>query len=82
MWSKAFWLATLERAVKTAAQSVALAIGAEQVNAITLDWAELGGFGAGGFVLSVLTSVGSGLVSSQPGPSLTNVEVLPAVSQE
>lgn len=77
MWNKAFWLATLERAVKTAAQAAVLVVVAGQANVVSVDWAELAGFAAGGFVLSVLTSLGSGLVTSTPGPSLTNAEVIP-----
>lgn len=51
--------AILERACKTAAQGAVLAIGSEsvQANALTLDWSTIGGFAAGGFVLSVLTSI-------------------------
>lgn len=57
IWTKAFWQATAERAVKTAAQSALLVLGAEQVDAIAVSWQEVGGFALGGFVLSVLTSI-------------------------
>ena len=50
---------TLERAVKTAAQSALLLIGADQVNALAVDWPQVGAFALGGFVLSVLTSIAS-----------------------
>lgn len=54
---KAYVLAVLERATKTAAQSALLVFGADQVNALHASWADVGGFAAGGFILSVLTSV-------------------------
>jgi hypothetical protein len=76
MFTRAFWSAALERAVKTAAQSAILVIGADQVNALVVSWAEVGGFALGGFVLSVLTSVGSDALTDRPGPSLTNAEHL------
>jgi len=76
MLTKAFWLAVTERAVKSAAQAAVLVIGAEQVNAVNVDWAQIGGFALGGFVLSVLTSIGSGVITSTPGPSLTGAEVI------
>lgn len=76
MFTRAFWAAALERAIKTAAQSAVLVIGADQFDALAVSWPEVGGFALGGFVLSVLTSVGSDAVSSQHGPSLTNSEHL------
>lgn len=76
MFTRAFWSAALERAIKTAAQSAVLVIGADQFDALAVSWPEVGGFALGGFVLSVLTSVGSDAVSSQHGPSLTNSEHL------
>lgn len=72
IFTLAFWQATLERAVKTAAQAAILAIGADQVNVLTLDWQTLAGFAGGGFVLSVLTSLASNGLASNPGPSLAN----------
>lgn len=74
MWTKAFWRATTERALKTAAQSAILVVGADQVDVIGLDFATLGGFAAGGALLSVLTSVAS--VSISGGPSMTDAEHL------
>jgi hypothetical protein len=60
-------LAVLERATKTAAQSALLVVGADQTNVLSTDWAQVLGFAAGGFVLSVLTSVAtSGFGSSGP----------------
>lgn len=76
MFTRAFWAAAVERALKTAAQSAVLVIGADQFNALAVSWAEVGGFALGGFVLSVLTSVGSDVVTDETGPSLTNAEHL------
>ena len=59
MFTQRFVRATLERAVKTAAQSAILIIGADQLDALSADWGNVAGFALGGFVLSVLTSIGS-----------------------
>ena len=59
MFCKRFVLETLERAVKTGAQSALLIFGADQINALSADWVNVAGFALGGFVLSVLTSVAS-----------------------
>lgn len=48
----------LDRAVKTAAQSAVLTIGADQVNALDADWRLVGGMALGGAVLSLLTNLG------------------------
>jgi hypothetical protein len=69
IWTGAFWKATAERAVATAAQSALLAIGADQINALTLDWPTLGGFAAGGAVLSLLKSLGVNALTGT-GPSV------------
>lgn len=61
MWTLTFWQDAAERAIKTAAQSAILGLGFTSVtaNALTFDWVEMGGFAAGGFILSILSSVGS-----------------------
>lgn len=46
-----------DRAVKTAAQSALLTLGADQVNAFDADWRLVGGMALGGAVLSLLTNV-------------------------
>lgn len=75
MFTAAFIKATLERALKTAAQSAILVIGADQFNALDFDWANLGGFAAGGFALSVLTSVATGALTDG-NPSVGDAEVV------
>ena len=65
MFTRIFWTEVAERAVKTAAQSAILVFGADQVNALSASWADVGGFAAGGFVLSLLTSI----ATSGTGPS-------------
>jgi len=58
--SKQYWIDVFERAVKTAAQTAVVAIGAAAgFDLFTADWRTVGGAAAGGFVLSVLTSLGS-----------------------
>jgi hypothetical protein len=76
LWTKRFWQAVAERAVKTAAQSAVLVIGADQFNVINVDWLEVAGFAGGGAVLSVLTSVASARLSDGDGPSATDAERL------
>ncbi len=62
MFSLAFWRDALERAIKTAAQAPLLALGLSDtgpVNAFELDWRLGAGFAAGGFTISILSSVAS-----------------------
>lgn len=47
----------VDRAVRTAAQSALLTIGADQVNAFDADYKTVLGMALGGAVLSVLTSL-------------------------
>jgi hypothetical protein len=57
--SKRFVRETIERAVKSGAQAAILVIGADRLDAFSTDWVTVAGFAAGGFVLSVLTSLAS-----------------------
>lgn len=59
MFTKSFWKKAVERASKSAGQSALLAIGADQVNALSADWQTVAGFALGGAALSVLTSLAS-----------------------
>jgi hypothetical protein len=68
-----------ERAAKTAAQSVLLAIGAaEGLDLFTLDWQRALGAAAAGALLSVLTSIASLGIGPADSPSL----VAPIVSSD
>lgn len=67
MRTKAFWLDTLERAVKTAAQAV-IASGLIST-AVSIDWQAITGIGLTAALLSVLTSIGSARVGDD-SPSL------------
>lgn len=72
MFTKKFWKRTSERAVKTAGQAGALAlvaVGTDQVNALTADWLTVLGFALGGAALSVLTSLASLRVGPGDDPS-------------
>lgn len=60
----AFWKASAERAIKTAAQTAVALIGTDQVGILNLDWGEIGAVVATATVLSVLTSVASGVGGS------------------
>lgn len=76
IFSKPFAIASLERAIKTAAQSALLFIGADQANVLEFDWSNLGGFAAGGFVLSLLTSIVSAGIGDA-GPSVAGENLDP-----
>lgn len=68
-----FWRESFERAVKTAAQSAILVIGADQLDTLSADWANVASFALGGFVLSLLTSIASKRLGADDGsPSLVD----------
>ena len=75
MFTLAFWAASFERAVKTAAQTLVLLIGTGAVGITELNWPELAGLTATAALLSVLTSVVSG--AGDGNPSATNAETTP-----
>lgn len=84
MFTRKFWKAATERALKSGAQFVALTIGGgaiagaagnETVNAFLLDYPTLGGVFLGGALVSYLTSVISAPVGGD-GPSLTSAETI------
>ena len=77
MWTKDFWKATIERALKTFAQAEVALLTASGLDLIHAPW--LDSLAASGMatVISVLTSIGSGLATGS-GPSLTDAEVLPS----
>lgn len=77
IFSRAFWTAAAERALKTGAQSALLVFGADQINVLSVSWVEVGGFAAGGVVLSLLTSVASNRLGDGAGPSLANEYAVP-----
>jgi hypothetical protein len=72
--SRLFWRETFERGVKTAAQAAIIAIGQDVGGFDVFDasFADVAGFAAGGFVLSVLTSIASRHI----GPSDNNPSVV------
>lgn len=71
---RGFWVATAERAVKTAAQAAAAMLVAAGTGLLDTDWVAAASVAGMAAVLSVLTSVGSAGVGV-PGPSLAG-EVL------
>ena len=66
-----FWAQTLERAVKTFAQSAVALIGTQLVGVTDLDWVQIASVAAVAAVVSVLTSIGSAPIGSdKASPSL------------
>jgi hypothetical protein len=71
MFTKKFWRDAAERAISTAAEAVIGVIIADQVNVLTLDWQNLGGFAAGGALLSLLKALAAAkTVGSRDSASL------------
>lgn len=74
MWTRNFWIATVERAVKTAGQSLVLfwAVGDGLLNVWSIDAKQTTGIVLGGFLLSVVTSLASIPFTNTQSPSLTD----------
>ena len=71
-----FWIATLERAVKSLAQGFLVAGVGDTAGLLTLDWTAVLSIAVGMFLASLLTSIASGGASGGTGPSLSSAEVL------
>ena len=70
MWQWRFWRETIERAIKSAAQAVILALGAsEGLNLFDLDAVLLLGAAGAGALLSVLTSLSTFGFGASGSPS-------------
>lgn len=75
MWTKAFWKAALERAIRTAAQSMLAAGGVSAVGDVTslellqINYVGLGLTALAGAMASILFSIVGSAVGSNEGPS-------------
>lgn len=76
MFTKQFWLGTLERAVKTFAQATVPLVTAEATGLLAVDWWLLLSISGAAALVSVLTSLGSAPFGD-PGPSLAGETVDP-----
>ena len=66
MLKKKFWLAALERATKTAAQSAVAMITAGATGLLDVDWLQVASVSGLAAVVSVLTSIASGASNGEP----------------
>lgn len=71
MWTKQFWKATAERAIKTFAQSGVAYLAAGITGLFQVEWVQFGSVAGLAAVISVLTSIGSGAITDG-SPSLTS----------
>lgn len=76
MFTAAFWRATNERALSTAAQAAIVAWGSGVLPDVSMPWWTIPASSAAGYVLSVLKAVAA-VGATGDGPSLTNAERLP-----
>ncbi|MFF4576926.1 holin [Streptomyces sp. NPDC001373] len=67
MLTYAFWTATAERAVRTFAQGVLGAVGADQLGILNVDWGQAASVGGLAAVLAVLTAIATSGGSEGPG---------------
>lgn len=76
MFTRAFWVATGERAVRAAAAALISlwVVGDGVLDAFAIDWAEAGGVALGAGLVSILLSLVASGVTHTPGPSLTGAE--------
>ena len=80
-----FWTAAAERALKTAAQSLLVTLGAGAINILEVPWGAALAVAGGGAVASLLTSIVSSSAAGE-GPALFGPETVepaaPATSSD
>lgn len=75
IWTRTFWRAAAERAVKTLCQTAAALIVADGTGLLDTDWLTVTSVAGMAAVVSLLTSVGSDALTGD-GPSLIDAEAL------
>lgn len=75
MWTKSYWQAVGERMIRGGAIAVATAffVGDQALNALEIEWIDVGGFFLGGAFTSLVFSLGGNAISGN-GPSFTRKE--------
>ncbi|MFE4336081.1 holin [Streptomyces sp. NPDC056831] len=69
MFTSAFWLATAERAVRTAAQTLVATLGLDAAGVLDVDWGQGLSLAGSATLLAVLTAITTS--GSGDGPGLT-----------
>lgn len=72
MFTVFFWKSAAERAVKTAAQVTVTFLGADVLDAFSVDYQRVAGIALGAAAVSLLTSVASLGVGERNSPSLVS----------
>lgn len=62
--NKSFWKSALIRALRTFCQSLVTLIGTDAINIVNIDWLTIIGIAATTAVMSLLTSIATGLPES------------------
>lgn len=76
MYDKRFWIAASERAAKTLAQAlIAMFVGGMTI--LTIDWQQALAVSVTAALVSILTSLISAPLGSNPGPSLADETIEP-----
>lgn len=76
LWTRRFWEAAGERAVKTFAQTLAALIVADGTGLMDTAWVAILSTAGMAALVSLLTSVASDAATGGTGPSLTSVEAI------
>lgn len=78
MFTKDFWVASLERAIKTFAQVLSAVLLADGFNLVSADWVGIATTVVTAVVLSFLTSIASSQTAPTPSPAFFGKEHIPA----
>lgn len=76
LFSRAFWLATLERAIRSFAASLASLLTAAGTGILTTNWGEKFSVAGMAALVTVLLAIGGGTFGQGDGPSFTGEEKL------
>ncbi len=75
MFTKSFWTAAVERAIRTVAQALVAVIAATSFDWFSADWRAIAGTALTAGVLSLLTSIASAGIGDKGTPSLIHTSI-------
>lgn len=82
MFTKDFWVASAERALKTFAQVLSAILATDGLDLISADWLGILSTVATAVLLSFLTSIASSKTAPEPSPALFGKEHIPAAEED